>query len=150
MGVFACAFFFTRCCMATKKQIEANRRNSLKSSGPRTPEGQAKVSLNHLSHGLCGAFRVLAHESQEAFENLLARLTADQRPVGDLEAELVRKMAEAMWMRKRAVDLQGTAFNTVRDLPYLESNQVEVQIHEKLEKLLRYEAHHDRVFRRAL
>jgi hypothetical protein len=35
--------------MATTSQIEANRRNSLKSTGPRTPEGQAVSRLNALA-----------------------------------------------------------------------------------------------------
>jgi len=37
--------------MATQKQIAANRRNALKSTGPRTPAGRAAVRLNALKHG---------------------------------------------------------------------------------------------------
>jgi hypothetical protein len=35
-----------RVTMTTEKQIAANRRNALKSTGPRTPEGKAKSALN--------------------------------------------------------------------------------------------------------
>ena len=38
--------------MATLQQIDAHRRNALKSSGPKTPQGKAAVSLNSLCHGL--------------------------------------------------------------------------------------------------
>jgi hypothetical protein len=38
--------------MTSDKKAEANRRNSLKSTGPRTPEGKAAVRLNALKHGL--------------------------------------------------------------------------------------------------
>lgn len=38
--------------MATEKQIAANRRNALKSTGPRTPEGKARSRWNALKHGI--------------------------------------------------------------------------------------------------
>jgi hypothetical protein len=40
--------------MATKAQINANRRNSKKSTGPRTAESKAVVSQNVVKHGLSG------------------------------------------------------------------------------------------------
>ncbi len=36
----------------TKEQIAANRRNALKSTGPKTPEGKEKSRANALKHGL--------------------------------------------------------------------------------------------------
>jgi len=38
--------------MTSDKQAEANRRNALKSTGPKTPEGKDAVRLNALKHGL--------------------------------------------------------------------------------------------------
>ena len=38
--------------MASLKQLEANRRNALKSTGPRTPEGKKISCLNALKHGV--------------------------------------------------------------------------------------------------
>ena len=38
--------------MATQKQIAANRRNALRSTGPRTPLGKARSRANSLRHGL--------------------------------------------------------------------------------------------------
>ena len=35
--------------MATDAQIQANRENAKKSTGPRTPEGKARVSKNALN-----------------------------------------------------------------------------------------------------
>ena len=38
--------------MATEKQIAANRRNAARSTGPRTPLGKKRSSMNALRHGL--------------------------------------------------------------------------------------------------
>ncbi len=38
--------------MTSDKQIRANRRNALKSTGPKTSEGKSKVKRNALKHGL--------------------------------------------------------------------------------------------------
>ena len=38
--------------MATQKQIEANRRNARKSTGPRSASGKKRTSRNAFSHGL--------------------------------------------------------------------------------------------------
>jgi hypothetical protein len=138
--------------MATAKQIQANRRNAQNSTGPRSAASKEKVSQNRLSHGLCGPFRVLAYESQDQFENLIAQLTADQKPAGPLESELIRKMAEAMWTRNRAVQLQTSCFTSEHNLPHPGEDQVEVEvdINHDINLYMRYEAHHDRLFRRAL
>jgi hypothetical protein len=38
--------------MTSQKQIEANRKNALRSTGPRTPDGKTIVSQNPARHGL--------------------------------------------------------------------------------------------------
>ena len=63
--------------MTSTKQIEANRRNSLKSTGPRTPEGKAVASLNNLRHGLRARTVVLPGEKPEEFHQLCNDLEAE-------------------------------------------------------------------------
>jgi hypothetical protein len=38
--------------MASERQIEANRKNAKRSTGPKTPQGKAKSRRNALFHGL--------------------------------------------------------------------------------------------------
>jgi hypothetical protein len=51
--------------MTSEKKAEANRRNALKSTGPKTPEGKAAVSLNALKHGLLSQEILLPREDEE-------------------------------------------------------------------------------------
>ena len=53
--------------MISQKQAEANRRNGLKSTGPKTPEGKAIVSKNATTHGLRTQHTVIDGESHTEF-----------------------------------------------------------------------------------
>ena len=46
------------------RQIEANRRNATKSTGPKTPQGKAVVARNALQHGLLSRGAALQDESE--------------------------------------------------------------------------------------
>jgi hypothetical protein len=92
--------------MATAKQIQANRNNAKKSTGPRTEEGKARVAQNALKHGLLAGDAVLPGEDPAEFEAQLAALEADIQPVGALERELVRQIADAQWRMRRLSRLE--------------------------------------------
>ena len=51
--------------MATQAQIDANRANAQKSTGPKTPEGKAKSRRNGLKHGLTAEACMLADEDAQ-------------------------------------------------------------------------------------
>ena len=94
---------------ATKAQIRANRENAKKSTGPRTEEGKARVSLNALKHGLLARDAVLPSEDPAEFDRQLRDLEHDLRPENSLEFELVRQIADAQWRMRRLVRIE-TAF----------------------------------------
>src|ERR1700722_19637495 len=54
--------------MATDKQINANRRNALRSTGPTSPRGRAISSRNSRKHGLRSEREKLAREESIAYE----------------------------------------------------------------------------------
>ena len=79
--------------MATLKQIEANRRNALLSTGPKTPEGKAAVRLNSLRHGLRARSVILPGEKREEFQQLCDDLEAEWQPQTRTEQFYIEQMA---------------------------------------------------------
>jgi hypothetical protein len=58
--------------MATPNQINANRQNAQRSSGPRTPEGKAASRFNALKSGIDAQAQVIPGEDPAQLEALLA------------------------------------------------------------------------------
>ncbi len=96
--------------MATQKQIEANRRNALKSTGPRTPEGKAAVSRNALKHGFALREIGLSPEAQEEIAQLAREYCRDLRPNGPRETLQVLEMAITAWRFSRLRQLEDALF----------------------------------------
>jgi hypothetical protein len=71
--------------MSSEQQIEANRLNAQKSSGPRTPEGKKRISSNALKHGLTGKEILMPYEKLEDFESFSSDIYFSLRPKGGLE-----------------------------------------------------------------
>jgi hypothetical protein len=80
-------------------QIAATQK---KSTGPRTLEGESHSDGNALKHGLCSGFRVLQAESQEEFDELIARFHRDFAPTNVWEESLVEEMVHSCWRLARA------------------------------------------------
>ena len=87
--------------MATLQQREATRRNSLKSTGPKTPEGKDAVRLNSLRHGLYAKTLLLPGENREDFEKLCDDFERDWQPQNRTEQEYVEEMAACYWKKIR-------------------------------------------------
>jgi hypothetical protein len=87
--------------MATERQILANRRNALKSTGPKTPRGRAAVRLNSLKHGLNARILILPGESRAEYKALLHALEAEHQPSTPRERKLVIESAKALWRARR-------------------------------------------------
>ena len=88
------------------EQIEANRRNALKSTGPQTPEGKVASSMNSLKHGLLARQVVVRghnlKESREEFEDFYRTYYEHLAPVGPLEEMLAEQIIVAHWRLRRA------------------------------------------------
>lgn len=97
--------------MATEKQIAANRANAQKSTGPSTPEGKAKSSLNSLRHGLLARTVVLQGESEDRFNETFQAVLDEFNPATPTEYLLVENMAVAHWRKRRLWDFGRNCMN---------------------------------------
>ena len=83
--------------MSSQAQIDANRRNAEKSTGPRTEEGKARVRLNALIHGLRARTVVMPWEDAKEFEELCQDIEDSLRPANRAERLLVEQIAICHW-----------------------------------------------------
>ena len=101
--------------MATRRQLEANRANAKRSTGPRSADGKAKSRKNSLAHGLTAQDIVIADEDPEEFERLRAGLQADFKPTSTIELELVERLAGLLWRLRRIPVLEGALLDARRE-----------------------------------
>ena len=89
--------------MPSPAQIDANRRNAQKSTGPRTPEGKARSSRNALRHGLASISPhcFLAIEDRSAFERMLQGYILSHRPNHTDEVDLLVDAVFCKWRQQR-------------------------------------------------
>ncbi len=95
----------------TDKQLEANRANSLKSTGPRTEVGKRNSSRNRATHGILANTILIEGESARGFAALLNSLCAEHRPEGPTERILVERMAVAQWRLRRIWNLESVGIS---------------------------------------
>jgi hypothetical protein len=88
--------------MATQAQIDANRLNAKKSTGPRTPEGKARSRANALRHGLSGTAILMDCEQEDEFNEMVDDLLEEWQPATTTEKMVFYKMVEQYWLSRRA------------------------------------------------
>jgi hypothetical protein len=96
--------------MSSQLKIEANRRNAQLSTGPKTPEGKARVATNSCTHGLCSRNAILPEEDPAEFHALLAGFLSEFQPATAREESHVRELASAEWRLRRIVRLETGIF----------------------------------------
>jgi hypothetical protein len=96
--------------MSTEKQINANRQNAQKSTGPKTDEGKAAVSQNAVKHGLF-AESVITGENEADYEAFHDEMLAELAPVGAVESALAERVVNLWWRLRRAERMQNQAID---------------------------------------
>ena len=91
-------------------QLAANRENAQHSTGPRTPEGKQRSSLNAVRHGLTSQVVVLPHEDMEAYLALHKETVKFWNPKGIHEQRLVQRLIDTDWRLNRCPSLEHSLF----------------------------------------
>src|SRR6266481_6115101 len=92
--------------MTSFRQIEANRRNALRSTGPKTEDGKGRSRQNAVRHGLTSETVVAALEDIEDYQAFEAAVIADYDARTAVERELVLRLASLLWRIRRATAIE--------------------------------------------
>src|SRR4051812_34034979 len=96
--------------MTTYKQIEANRRNACRSTGPTTADGKLRSRRNAVRHGLTAETIIGALEDADDYKAFEAAVTADYDAQSAVERELVLRLASLLWRIRRATTMETGLF----------------------------------------
>src|SRR6516165_3135722 len=102
--------------MATLKQIEANRRNAQKSTGPCTEAGKAASAQNSRKHGCYAGQVLLEGQDQELYDRLLQEFMDELQPQTLRERNLVEMMAVEWWHLGQCEFLRRSFFSNQRKI----------------------------------
>ncbi len=159
--------------MATTAQVEANRRNARRSTGPRTASGKQRSAQNATTHGLTGRLPVVVlrgpfAEDPEEVQSFVAQVVAELDP-GSLRERAEATYQAAIYVRlHRLLRLEAeslahatriTPAEVAADLadPYTELNadvpgteKAAARALNSIDLLARYEAHLSRLLDRSM
>jgi hypothetical protein len=150
--------------MATEAQMNANRENAKKSTGPRTPEGKNISSRNSLVHGMTSGKFLPPDGDPEEYFQLLDQFRDRFKPFDEPEATLVERMVAAEFKMRSVRYMDAGIFHyelktnpmpqhfseDERTNPLAWAFQCDSAGHNSFTKLIRYEGFLQRDFSRSL
>jgi len=93
------------------RKAEANRRNAMKSTGPKTASGKKTVSMNALKHGFFAEGLLVPHadakEDRAEYDALFAEVAEHYQPAGWHEKFLVEQIVSLCWRLRRSLRGEG-------------------------------------------
>jgi hypothetical protein len=92
--------------MTSFRQIEANRRNAHRSTGPNTEEGKRRSRQNAVRHGLCAETVIEIVEDADDYSGFEAAVIADYDAQTAVERELVLRLASLLWRLRRTTAIE--------------------------------------------
>ena len=116
-------------------QRAANRANAQKSTGPTTPQGRAKSSLNAIKTALTGVTVLLPSDDVQAYEAHVQQHIADYSPLTPPEKNLVQRIADADWRINRIASLEAGIYAIgLRKLADLHPDEQDASVRQSLIK----------------
>jgi hypothetical protein len=92
--------------MTSLKQIQANRLNAQKSTGPRTDQGKQRSRQNALRHGLTAETVITSLENAADYRVFETTLYAEYQPRTATSRELVGRLASVLWRLRRSTSIE--------------------------------------------
>jgi hypothetical protein len=130
--------------VTSDRQIEANRRNAKKSTGPRTADGKAVVAQNAVRHGLLSTKLLIEGEEAAELFGLADRLRAELRPEGELEELLFTRIVTTCWHLRRIPHFEAALLDDSERIMVSAAHKFASYAQETMTKVSRYEAQHER------
>ena len=106
--------------MTSLRQIESNRRNARKSTGPTSDIGKQRASRNAVRHGLTAETVIIPFEDSDDYEAFEQAVIADYDAETAVERELVLRLASLLWRLRRATLIETGLFqiqSEIQDQP---------------------------------
>jgi len=139
--------------MTSTAKIEANRRNALKSTGPKTERGKALVAGNALRHGLRAEKLICFDEQEGDFVAFHQAQRAVFAPADAVEEQLVERIAVCAWRLRRTYRVEAEMFNAFRQTkPQFHDTELATvfdRASQEMSVLSRYEVALDRAMHQA-
>jgi hypothetical protein len=101
--------------MSSLSQIEANRRNAKKSTGPRTAQGKAESRLNALQTGIYAQSMIIHDEDPAQLEALTADYIRQYQPANAAERGLMDILVDCEWKLRRFRAIEARIFEAKLD-----------------------------------
>jgi len=97
--------------MSTEAQINANRLNAQKSTGPTSPEGKARSALNALKSGIDAWSHIIPGEDPAELETLTEQFLQHYRPADPVQLSLVDTLVSTEWIQRRLRRIEAQLWN---------------------------------------
>jgi len=97
--------------MPTQKQIEANRRNAQKSTGPVTVEGKAACAMNAFKTGLYATSLIIPGEKLADLQQLIDDYYRRHRPTTPEQRGVLDDLIMCEWELRRLIAVEASLWN---------------------------------------
>src|SRR6516165_3621896 len=102
--------------MTSFRRMEANRRNALKSTGPKSELGKQHSRSNAMRHGLTAETVIRFLEDEQDYKEFELSVTSDFDARTAVERELVLRLAGLLWRLRRATAIETGLLQTQHNI----------------------------------
>ncbi len=110
--------------MSTRRQIEANRRNALKSTGPTSVTGKAASSMNALKPGLHAKSLLLPSEKLADLQRLIDEYYQCHHPSTPEARGLIDDLIRCEWLLRRLDRAEAEMWPYQHNMPFHENEEL--------------------------